>query len=109
MVATSMGYPGNHAERGIVCAQVERHPLEEVEPVVEIGEILEARRLVKAVQVHDEILAYAVAITEATRNHPAVSLGLAARFDRPGQGGPGARRYAGAGLRGARGRQRACS
>ena len=79
MVATSMGYPGNHAERGIVRAQVERHPLEEVEPVVEIREILEARRLVKAVQVHDEILAYAVAITEATRNHPAVSLGASPR------------------------------
>src|SRR5829696_2422650 len=79
MVATSMGYPGNHAERGIVRAQVERRPLEEVEPVVEIREILEARRLVKAVQVHDEVLAYAVAIAEATRNHPAVSLGASPR------------------------------
>src|SRR5215203_5602795 len=46
MLATSMGYPGNHAERGIVRAQVERRPLEEVEPVVEIREVLEARRLV---------------------------------------------------------------
>ncbi|HEX5912961.1 MAG TPA: AAA family ATPase, partial [Rubrobacter sp.] len=79
MVATSMGYPGNHAERGIVRAQVERRPLEEVEPVVEIREILEARRLVKAVQVHDEVLAYAVAIAEATRDHPAVSLGASPR------------------------------
>ena len=109
MVATSMGYPENHAERGIVRAQVERRPLEEVEPVVEIREILEARKLVKAVQVHDEVLAYAVAIAEATRNHPAVSLGgFAAWFDRPGQGGPGARGDAGAGLRGTRRRQEAC-
>jgi MoxR-like ATPase len=77
MVATSMGYPENHAERGIVRAQVERRPLEEVEPVVQIGEILEARRLVRTVQ--DEVLAYAVALAEATRNHPAVSLGASPR------------------------------
>src|ERR687897_609775 len=79
MLVTSMGYPETHAERGIVRAQVERRPLEEVEPVVEIREVLEARRLVNAVQVHDEVLAYAVAIAEATRNHPAVSLGAAPR------------------------------
>jgi MoxR-like ATPase len=79
MVATTMGYPENHAERGIVRAQVERRPLEEVVPVVEISEIVEARKLVKAVQVHDEVLAYAVALAEATRDHPAVSLGASPR------------------------------
>jgi MoxR-like ATPase len=79
MVATSMGYPENHAERGIVRAQVERRPLEEIEPVVQIGEILEARKLVRAVQVHDEVLGYAVAIAEATRKHPAISLGASPR------------------------------
>jgi MoxR-like ATPase len=79
MVATTMGYPGNSAERGIVRAQVERRPLEEIEPVVEIREIKEARQLVSTVQVHDEVLAYAVALAEATREHPAVSLGVSPR------------------------------
>jgi MoxR-like ATPase len=79
MVATSMGYPGNAAERGIVRAQIERRPLEEIETVVEIREIGEARELVRKVQVHDEVLAYAVAIAEATREHPAVSLGVSPR------------------------------
>ncbi len=79
MVATSMGYPERRAELGIVRAQVERRPLEEVEPVVEIQEVCEARELVRKVQVHDEVLAYAVAIAEATRNHPAVSLGVSPR------------------------------
>ena len=79
MVATSMGYPGRQAELGIVRAQVERQPLEEVEPVVEIKELCAARKLVKKVQVHDEVLAYAVALAEATRNHPAVSLGVSPR------------------------------
>src|SRR5215218_5848345 len=79
MVATSMGYPERRAEIGLVRNQVERRPLEEVEPVVELGEIAAARDIVRGVQVHDEVLAYAVALAEATRNHPAVSLGVSPR------------------------------
>jgi MoxR-like ATPase len=67
------------AELGIVRAQVERRPLEEIEPVVEIEEVALARELVKKVQVHEEVLGYAVALAEATRNHPAVSLGVSPR------------------------------
>jgi MoxR-like ATPase len=79
MVSTSMGYPGTGAELGIVRAQVEGQPLEDVEPVVEIAEIRDSRQLVRGVQVHDEVLAYAVALAEATREHPAVSLGVSPR------------------------------
>ena len=39
----------------------------------------EARELVRTVQVHEEVLAYAVALAEATRDHPAVSLGVSPR------------------------------
>ncbi|HJQ30311.1 MAG TPA: MoxR family ATPase [Rubrobacter sp.] len=79
MVATSMGYPARSAELGIVRAQVERRPLEEVEPVVDVREVCEARRQVRNIQVHDEILAYAVSLAEATRDHSAVSLGVSPR------------------------------
>jgi len=79
MVATSMGYPERRAEIGLVRNQVERRPLEEVEPVVELREIAAAREIVRSVQAHDEVLAYAVALAEATRNHPAVSLGVSPR------------------------------
>ena len=79
MVATSMGYPERRSELGIVRAQVERRPLEELEPVVDIREVGEAREVVRTVQVHDEVLAYAVALAEATRNHPAVTLGVSPR------------------------------
>jgi MoxR-like ATPase len=74
MVATSMGYPERRAELGLVRAQVERRPLEEVEPVVDLGEISAAREVVRRVQAHEEVLAYTVALAGATRNHPAVSL-----------------------------------
>lgn len=79
MVATSMGYPERRAELGLVRDQVERRPLEEVEHVVELREIAAAREIVRSVQAHEEVLAYAVALAEATRNHPAVSLGVSPR------------------------------
>ncbi len=79
MVATTMGYPDRRAELGIVRAQVERRPLEEIEPVVEAREVALAREMVRRVQVHEEVLGYAVALTEATREHPAVSLGVSPR------------------------------
>lgn len=79
MVATSMGYPERGAELGMLRAQVERRPLEEVETVAELWEITAARELVRRVQVHDEILSYSVALSEATRAHPAVSLGVSPR------------------------------
>ncbi|MGI8909862.1 MAG: AAA family ATPase [Rubrobacteraceae bacterium] len=79
MVATSMGYPARGAELGIVRAQVERRPLEEIDPVVSIREVALAREMVRRVQVHDEILGYAVGLSEATRQHPAVGLGVSPR------------------------------
>jgi MoxR-like ATPase len=79
MVATSMGYPERRAEIGVVRDQVERRPLEEMEPVVELREIAASREIVRSVQAHEEVLAYAVALAEATRNHPAVSLGVSPR------------------------------
>lgn len=74
-----MGYPERRAELGIVRAQVEGRPLEEIEPVVEVREVAAARELVREVQVHEEVLSYTVALVEATRNHPAVSLGVSPR------------------------------
>ncbi len=79
MIATTMGYPDRRAELGIVRAQVERRPLEEIEPVVEAREVALAREMVRQVQVHEEVLGYAVALAEATREHPAVSLGVSPR------------------------------
>lgn len=79
MVATSMGYPERQAELSLVREQIEHHPLEEIEPVVEAREISVARELVRQVQIHQEVLEYAVGLAEATRRHPAVSLGISPR------------------------------
>lgn len=79
MVATSMGYPDRQAELGIVKSQVEGRPLEDVRAVVGEREVSMARSLVRKVQVHEEVFGYAVALAEATREHPAVSLGVSPR------------------------------
>ena len=106
MVSTSMGYPGRRAELDIVRDQIERRTLEEIEPVVEAGEISVARELVRGVQVHEEVLDYAVGLVEATREHPAVSLGVSPqRVHRAGPGVAGAGRRPGPGLRRPGGRQ----
>jgi MoxR-like ATPase len=59
MVATSIGYPERRAELGLVRDQVERRPLEEVEPVVELREISAAREIVRSVQANDSTGVYA--------------------------------------------------
>src|ERR671920_664107 len=64
---------------GQVTVEGETRPLPEPFFVVAIREISESRQLVRGVQVHDEVLAYAVALAEATRDHPAVSLGVSPR------------------------------
>lgn len=79
MVTTSMGYPERPDEVAMVRAQLEQRPLDEVEPVTALREIAGARELVRRVQVHEEVLAYAVGLAEATRGHPAVSLGVSLR------------------------------
>jgi MoxR-like ATPase len=79
MVATSMGYPEHRAEIGLVRAQIERRPLEEIEPVAGTREVSAIRELVRRVQVHEEVLAYGVELAVATRRHQALSLGVSPR------------------------------
>lgn len=79
MVATSMGYPEREAEMEIIRSQVKRRVLEELEPVAGVKEIVAARELVRQVQVHEEVLSYAVGLVTAGRSHPSVTLGVSPR------------------------------
>lgn len=79
MAATSMGYPARNAELDLLREQIQGNPLEEIEPVVGTREISVARGLVRRVQVHQEILEYTLGLVEATREHPAATLGVSPR------------------------------
>lgn len=73
-IVASMGYPERTTEVDIVREQIERKPLEEVEAV---------REAVRRVKVHEDLLEYAVSLAEATREHPASSLGVSPRGSIP--------------------------
>ena len=74
-----MGYPSAVDEVKILEAQQIRHPIQTLDAVVEIDELLEMQRNVKHIFVADEVKRYIVDIIRATRDHPDVYLGSSPR------------------------------
>jgi MoxR-like ATPase len=74
-----VGYPGHAAAAEIVRRQMVRHAILDVHPVVGADEVVEHQRAVREVHVDDAIVEYVVAIVQATRAHPEVSLGASPR------------------------------
>ena len=78
-IAMELGYAGHETEHEIIKAQLESHPIEELEAVLGPEEVMGVRRVVRSTHVSDEILDYALKITNATRNHADLSLGASPR------------------------------
>jgi MoxR-like ATPase len=76
---TALGYPNEGDEHRIVLDQRQGHPLENVQPVVTIAEVVALQRAVEAVYVDPLIQRWAVAVVRATRNLPIVQLGASVR------------------------------
>jgi MoxR-like ATPase len=74
-----VGYPGSDAATAIVRRQMVRHAIEDVTRIVTAAEIVEHQRAVREVHVDDAIVAYVVAVVQATRAHPEVALGASPR------------------------------
>jgi len=79
MMRISIGYPDPEDEMAILDSQRLRHPIEDLEQVVEVEEFLAAQEAVKQVYVDDLIKEYIVALVNATRKHPDVYLGASPR------------------------------
>jgi MoxR-like ATPase len=79
MMRISMGYPEMAAEKQILRSQMSRHPIEEIEPVMQANDVLELQKLVRQVKVDDLILDYLVKIVNATRNSEHLELGVSPR------------------------------
>jgi MoxR-like ATPase len=77
-ISVSMGYPKPQEETTIL-----KKTLQEggflVQPVLSLAEVIEAKQAVKRVFVHDALLNYIVEIVNATRQHPAITLGVSPR------------------------------
>jgi MoxR-like ATPase len=78
-MAIDMGYVDAITERQIVRAQLASHPIEELDAVLSLDEVVGVRRHVRVTHVGDEVLEYAMELTRATREHHDVELGASPR------------------------------
>ncbi|MDI3339889.1 MAG: MoxR family ATPase [Sphaerobacter sp.] len=79
LIRLSLGYPGARGEVEILNRQHFAHPLDRLEQVVGVDELLAGQEAVKHCFVDDALKEYIVAIVGATREHDDVYLGAGPR------------------------------
>jgi MoxR-like ATPase len=79
LLRIALGYPGRAAEMSILDGRGAIDSLAKLTPVVSGTEVLSMMDAVRAVYVADALKAYLVDISEMSRRHPAVELGLSPR------------------------------
>ena len=75
MICISMGYPDMKAEIEIVKGNVSHSGEREVHPVMNGAELLEMRKIVENLFVHDVLYQYIGKLVQATRQHEMIDLG----------------------------------
>ncbi|NOZ72854.1 MAG: MoxR family ATPase [Chloroflexi bacterium] len=79
LIKTSLGYPTAEQEDQLLLRYAHQDPLIELEAVVDENQILEMQQQLREVRVEDSVRQYMVRIVRATRDHPAVDLGVSPR------------------------------
>ncbi|HET7035879.1 MAG TPA: MoxR family ATPase, partial [Thermomicrobiaceae bacterium] len=79
LVRLSLGYPGHRGEVEMLNRQHFAHPLESLEQVVSVEELIEAQSQVREVHVDESLKEYIVSIVERTREHDDAYLGAGPR------------------------------
>lgn len=76
----SLGYPGIDQERLLLQGSwAQEVALNPVDPVIEIGELLDWQTAVRAVKVDPTLQDYILTLANASRNHPQIALGISPR------------------------------
>jgi MoxR-like ATPase len=78
-VQLSLGYPPLEQEKGMLYAQKVSHPIDSLQPVVNLSQIQELQRMVSEIEVESSIADYLLAIVENTRRHPSIQVGVSPR------------------------------
>lgn len=78
-IRISMGYPNYAEEKSILNKYKSDNPLEKLEPVISVEDVLEIQKKVEKVHVDDSVQDYIVQIVQATRGHKDVYLGCSPR------------------------------
>jgi len=79
LLRIELGYPSRDEEARILLEQIHEHPIQKLEPVMEVEEVLHLQSVVRDVRVGPEVLGYITEIAEATRSSPDARLGVSPR------------------------------
>jgi len=79
LMRLSLGYPGRAGELEMLERQHRVHPLETLQQVVRVEDLVAAQSAVKEVHVAQPVKEYIIALVEATRGHDDVYLGASPR------------------------------
>ncbi len=79
LLKIQLGYPSPDEELTVLSSQQYSHPIDNMEQIVSVEELIAAQRAVRHVYVAEEVKRYIVELVTATRNHPDVYLGSSPR------------------------------
>jgi MoxR-like ATPase len=79
LIRISLGYPSPQDEVRMIGEQQLAHPLDSLEAVVDIADLLDVQQAVRRVEVSAELRRYILDLIGATRKHPEVYLGASPR------------------------------
>lgn len=79
MVCLTLGYPSHEEEVLLLQERQGENPLQFVEEVLTVEDLRKMQKEVKEIHVDTKIYDYIVSLSEETRNHPMLSLGMSPR------------------------------
>ncbi|MBQ7346078.1 MAG: MoxR family ATPase [Oscillospiraceae bacterium] len=79
MIKISMGYPDMKSQIDILRDRHSENPLDKIQPVVDVAQLQDLIREAAAVEVHDLVYTYVTHLTQATREHQSIQLGISPR------------------------------
>ncbi len=75
----NLGYPAKEQELQVLYSQLDHHPLDDAQPVVDGAFVLAAQAAVRAVKMDQRIARYLVDLADATRKHTSLKVGCSPR------------------------------
>ncbi|MCB9422916.1 MAG: MoxR family ATPase [Ardenticatenaceae bacterium] len=79
MLRIRLGYPSKEEEVDVLDRQRQTHPINNLEQVVSVEELLTAQEAIKEIYIDEHVKHYIVEIVRQTREHPDVYLGSSSR------------------------------
>ena len=79
LMRISLGYPNEDDEVGILNAQQNGHPLDRLQTVIDVEQVIELQKRVEKIAINADMLRYIAKLVRATREHESVRLGSSPR------------------------------